>query len=454
MNESPTELVEHPKISGDQSPSNSNVVVQQTPEELVARAKAPVKKEFLRPPAARPSAATETDGVSDTNDKASVQSCFLKEKKSKRQLKRERHQEQKSARNICPEIAKTGDVSSCPYNDKCRFSHDLEAFMAQKPADLEGECPFFKSERSCPYGWACRFYSTHTDGVPAGILNSLKNGSEINGLNKDVQKLLWKNKMLFPKADAKLKDRGLMGPSKSKNTNLEDEAGEKTDPNDHCSDGNGTCEVTQQSPAKLECSAEVTQEDDGEGEHEPDVLRPPKKAKSINGEKCDLGEAENEGLSDTGQTLGTNHKQAEPGDGHDVIPPEADRSLKLHPREKMLIDFREKLYLAPLTTVGNLPFRRVCKVLGADITCGEMAMCTNLLQGHASGWALLRRHSSEDFIDINMDCPIDIVVNKGAGSALLTKPMRMKSIVEVTSGIVETPITIKVILKGKAALIL
>jgi tRNA-dihydrouridine synthase 3 len=155
----------------------------------------------------------------------------------------------------------------------------------------------------------------------------------------------------------------------------------------------------------------------------------------------------------------------------DAAHPKEDYTTPLPSKERKLVDFSNKVYVAPLTTVGNLPFRRIMKQYGADITCGEMAVATQLLEGKAQEWALLKRHASEDvfgiqlaggypdqftkvaqllnqhvtvdFVDLNMGCPLDMLCNKGAGAGLMMREKRLK---ESVIGIVNTlnvPITIK-----------
>ena len=151
--------------------------------------------------------------------------------------------------------------------------------------------------------------------------------------------------------------------------------------------------------------------------------------------------------------------------------------------------------LAPLTTQGNLPFRRLCVAQGAQVTYSEMAMSLPLIQGQKSEWALMRAHESEAtppayqpsdhvvrnynnakdikfaaqiaankpwqalkatevlnqlcpylrVIDLNCGCPIDLVYRTGAGSALLDSPGKLEKIVRGMNAVSgEIPITVKI----------
>lgn len=135
------------------------------------------------------------------------------------------------------------------------------------------------------------------------------------------------------------------------------------------------------------------------------------------------------------------------------------------------IEWTNKLVLAPLTRGGNLPFRRLCKDFGADITVSEMAYARSLLRGEGKEFALLRSHTSEDcfgvqlaakdaeealqaaqiavsrgakFIDINCGCPIHDTTRRGLGAALLEKPNKIGRMLEGLSAALSVPVTVKI----------
>ncbi|KAK2627503.1 hypothetical protein QTJ16_003469 [Diplocarpon rosae] len=150
------------------------------------------------------------------------------------------------------------------------------------------------------------------------------------------------------------------------------------------------------------------------------------------------------------------------------------------PSEKRRIYFGpETPVLAPLTTQGNLPFRRMCVEFGAQLTYSEMAMTMPLIQGHKSEWALMKAHENYDnskdlkfatqvsatkpwqaikaaeimakllprirLMDLNCGCPIDMVYKSGAGSGLLDAPSKLEKMIRgmnTVSG--EIPVTAKI----------
>jgi tRNA-dihydrouridine synthase 3 len=132
--------------------------------------------------------------------------------------------------------------------------------------------------------------------------------------------------------------------------------------------------------------------------------------------------------------------------------------------------FAGKVWLAPLTLGGNLPFRRLCVELGAEVTVSEMVVVKKLLKGKSSEFALLRRHASEpffgvqladrapdslvegarlaeargaSFVDLNCGCPINEMTRRGLGSSLLQKPGRLARLVSAMVSALSVPVTVK-----------
>jgi len=129
------------------------------------------------------------------------------------------------------------------------------------------------------------------------------------------------------------------------------------------------------------------------------------------------------------------------------------------------------LILAPMAGVTDLPFRQLCKQLGAGMAVSEMVSSNSLLWGSEK----TRRRASHDgeiepksvqiagadpqmmaeaarhnvdqgaqIIDINMGCPAKKVCNVMAGSALLQDESLVERIVQAVVNAVDVPVTLKI----------
>lgn len=97
-------------------------------------------------------------------------------------------------------------ISSCPFGDKCKYSHDIKSFMDSKPTDISDNCYVFETYGKCPYGVACRYGSKHLTADHRNIISEEfydpnRPEGTVNVLSKTLKEQLWKRKFEFVRSE-------------------------------------------------------------------------------------------------------------------------------------------------------------------------------------------------------------------------------------------------------------
>lgn len=135
------------------------------------------------------------------------------------------------------------------------------------------------------------------------------------------------------------------------------------------------------------------------------------------------------------------------------------------------VELANRYILAPMAGVTDLPFRLLCREMGAGLLCMEMVSAKAVLYGNKNTESLLKIHPDEPpvslqlfgsdpdimseiakqmeerpftFLDINMGCPVPKIVKNSEGSALMQNPRLVHEIVSKVAGAIQKPVTVKI----------
>lgn len=416
----------------------------------------PIKSEYLVETAMKRSD-TQSENITNSNiDMDKPDTCSKKRKRGQNK-KRSFNYVDKSEYNLCNRISLGLDLPKNDENEHCKLGHDIEKYLEDlglqsqnfkkssylnclqdtELSKLTDQCPVFSEFGFCKYGIKCHFRTAHTIILEdKESRNSTENFRQLinTKIIKDLQKLAQyciEFGRLHCVVSNELLDHLVFGSSNIRDSKI---LSFRLKKGQYSFKKSSLYLKSKKSVQKVEPELVVINADGSSCsstiESEVDVFS-----------------------SDKIGPIDTNYKKR--------------------------IYWGGKTYLAPLTTVGNLPFRRICKKFGVDITCGEMAMSDSILRGNLAELALLKRHKSEDifgvqicgksseslskcteilsnlstfdaidslncdFVDLNMGCPIDQVFNKGLGSGLMQRTGKMYQCIESMTRTSEIPVTLK-----------
>ena len=135
------------------------------------------------------------------------------------------------------------------------------------------------------------------------------------------------------------------------------------------------------------------------------------------------------------------------------------------------LKLKNRLIMAPMSGITNLPFRRIVKRLGAGLVSTEMVSAMGIDRRQEKTFRYLKSDPEErplsvqifgadphvmaeagrmivdagaDLVDINMGCPARKVVKTGSGGALLRSPDRVRDIVSAVRAVCPVPLTVKI----------